>query len=145
MVASGPRGDAARRLHTQTKLVEVEVGPYLVVGRVHGTPTSEPLGALLRRQPWVPLTEATVMYRCGGSDIREEMTALLVNRDRMRSFRAVEGPSVDLLWDKSEEPTDAVPAATAAPEATGSTETPRKVARSNAKKGRAKASTKQPA
>ena len=139
VVASGPRGETARRLHTQTRLVEAEVGPYLVVGRVHGTPTSQPLGVALRRQAWVPLTEATVMYRCGGSDVREEMTTLLVNRDRMRSFRAVEQASLDLLWEKPGAPQDA------ARDATSSTETPRKVARPRAKKARPPASSKPPA
>jgi hypothetical protein len=128
VVASGPRGDAARRLHTQTRLVEVEVGPYLVVGRVHGTPSSEPLVVAQRRQAWVPLTEATVMYRCGGSDVREEMTAILVNRGRMRSFRAVEQASLDLLWGTAGAPK------VVALEVTGSTKTPRKVARPTAKK-----------
>src|ERR1035437_10148031 len=139
VVVSGPRGDIARRLHTRTRLVEVEVGPYLVVGRAHGTPTSEPLGIALRRQAWVPLTEATVMYRCGGSDVREEMATLLVNRDRMRSFRAVEQASLDLLWEKPGAPQDA------ARDATSSTETPRKVARPRAKKARPPASSKPPA
>ena len=138
VVASGPRGETARRLHTQTRLVEAEVGPYLVVGRVHGTPTSQPLGVALRRA-WVPLTEATVMYRCGGGDVREEMTTLLVNRDRMRSFRAVEQASLDLLWEKSGAPKDA------ARDATSSTETPRKAARPRAKKARPPASAKPPA
>jgi len=139
VVASGPRGETARRLHTQTRLVEAEVGPYLVVGRVHGTPTSQPLGVALRRQAWVPLTEATVMYRCGGSDVREEMTTLLVNRDRMRSFRAVEQASLDLLWEKPGAPKNA------ARDATSSTETPRKVTRPRAKKAHPPASPKPPA
>jgi len=139
VVASGPRGETARRLHTQTRLVEAEVGPYLVVGRVHGTPTSQPLGVALRRQAWVPLTEATVMYRCGGSDVREEMTTLLVNRDRMRSFRAVEQASLDLLWEKPGAPKDA------ARDATSSAETPRKVTRPRAKKAHPPASPKPPA
>jgi hypothetical protein len=152
VVANGPRGDTARRLHTQTKLVEVEVGPYLVVGRVHGTPASEPLGAALRRQAWVPLTEVIVMYRCGGGDVREEMTTLLVNRDLMRSFRAVEQVSLDLLrsfraveqvgldlpWEKHGALKDA------ASDATGSTEKPRKAARPRAKKARPPASPKPP-
>ncbi|HEX7544807.1 MAG TPA: hypothetical protein VF361_08385 [Candidatus Limnocylindrales bacterium] len=139
VVANGPRGDTARRLHTLTKLVEVEVGPYLVVGRVHGTPASEPLGAALRRQAWVPLTEVTVMYRCGGSDVREEMTTLLVNRDLMRSFRAVEQASLDLLWEKHGALKDA------ASDATDSTEKPRKAARPRTKKAPPPASPKPPA
>ena len=136
VVASGPRGDIARRLHTRTRLVEVEVGPYLVVGRAHGTPASEPLGIALRRQAWVPLTEATVMYRCGGSDVREEMATLLVNRDRMRSFRAIDQPSLDLRWDKPQAPKDAAPAETP------STATLRKAARPRTKKARPPASSK---
>src|ERR1035437_4832214 len=65
VVVSGPRGDVARRLHTRTTHVEVEVGPYLVEGRVHGTPASEPLADFLRQVAWVPQTEATV--RWGGA------------------------------------------------------------------------------
>jgi hypothetical protein len=89
VVVSGPRGDVARRLHTRTAHVEVEVGPYLVEGRVHGTPASEPFGVFLRHVAWVPLTEATVKYRCGAGDVSEEMATLLVNRQLVSSFRAV--------------------------------------------------------
>ena len=97
VVASGPRGDAARRLSTRTTRVEVEVGPYLVVGRVHGTPTSDPLGWFLRRPAWVPLTEANVVYCRGAHDVSEKVTTLLVNRHHMRSFRAVEA-NLNLAW-----------------------------------------------
>jgi hypothetical protein len=139
VVASGPRGDTARRLNTRTILVEAEVGPYLVVGRVHGTPTSQPLGLALRRQAWVPLTEATVMYRVGADDVREEITTLLVNRHRMRSFRAVEQASLDLLWQKPGAPKNA------ARDAASSTETPRKAARPRGKKAHPPAASKPPA
>jgi len=104
VVASGPRGDTARRLHTQTTRVEVEVGPYRVDGRVHGTSASEPLGWVLRRAAWVPLTEATVMYRRGADDVSEEVATLLVNRQLMRSFRAVEEGSLDLPWEDPRAP-----------------------------------------
>jgi hypothetical protein len=119
VVASGPRGDAARRLHTQTTRVEVEVGPYRIEGRVHGTSTSEPLGWVLRQVAWVRLTEATVMYRCGADDVSEEMATLLVNRHLMRSFRAVEEAGPDLPWEAPRTPK------TAASGAIGSTVPPR--------------------
>ena len=48
VVATGPRGDPARRLNTRTARVEVEVGPYRVVGRVHGPPTADPMARALR-------------------------------------------------------------------------------------------------
>jgi hypothetical protein len=90
VVASGPRGDAARRLNTRTAHVEVEVGPYRVVGRVHGPQTADPFASVLRRAAWVPLTEATVAYSRGGEDVTDSLATLLVNRHFMRSFRVFE-------------------------------------------------------
>ena len=119
VVVSGPRGDVARRLHTRTTHVEVEVGPYLVEGRVHGTPASEPLAVFLRQVAWVPLTEATVKYRCGAGDVSEEIATLLVNRHLVRSFRAVQEAGLDFPWEAPRAPK------TAAPDAIGSTATPR--------------------
>ena len=111
VVVSGPRGDLARRLHTRTTRVEVEVGPYRVEGLVHGTPASEPLGVVLRQVAWVPLTEATVTYRCGANDVTEEMATLLVNRNLMRSFRALKEAGLDLPWEAPRGPKTVAPGA----------------------------------
>lgn len=111
VVASGLRGDVARRLHTRTTRVQVEVGPYWVEGTVHGTPASEPLGLALRRAAWVPLTEATVAYRRGGDEVSEEVETLLVNRHLLRSFKAVEVAGVDLPWEAPRVPKAAPPGA----------------------------------
>ena len=93
VIASGPRGDGTRRLNTRTARVELEVGPYRVVGRVHGPPTADPFASILRRAAWVPLTEATVTYRRGGEDMSDTVATLLVNRHRMHSFRVAEASS----------------------------------------------------
>jgi hypothetical protein len=102
VVASEPRGDRSRRLHTWQTRVVVEVGPYRVHGRVHGRAGSTPLGLSLQRQPWVPLTDATVEYHCGADVVVEEMATLLINREVMRSYRAVEEagvvPPTTLRW-----------------------------------------------
>ena len=102
VVASEPRGDQSRRLHTWTTRIEAEVGPYRVDGRVHGRAGSTPLGLSLQRQPWVPLTDATVKYHCGSDEVIEEVGTLLVNREVMRSYRAVEevgvAPPSALRW-----------------------------------------------
>jgi hypothetical protein len=87
VVATGPRGDLARRLNTRTARVEVEVGPYQIVGRVHGPPTADPFASVLRRAGWIPMTEATVTYVRGGEEVIDKVTTLLVNRHLMRSFR----------------------------------------------------------
>ena len=119
VVVSGPRGDVARRLHTRTTHVEVEAGPYLVEGWVHGTPASEPLAVFLRQVAWVPLTEATVKYRCGAGDVSDEMATLLVNRHLVSSFRAVKEAHLSFPSIAPRTPK------TAARGAIGSTATPR--------------------
>jgi len=80
VVAGGPRGDEARRLHTHTIPVEVDLGPYFVRGSVHGTAASDPLAAVPRRGPWVPLTDAILTYRLGDDLVTEDVATLLVNR-----------------------------------------------------------------
>ncbi len=118
VVATGPRGEPARRLHTVRARVEAELGPYLVVGWVHGTAAAEPLSSALRRGAWVALTEATVVYRLGADDVREEIATLLVNCHLMRSLRALEEVRVALPWEAPRVP-DAAP-----PSAIGSTGAP---------------------
>lgn len=116
VVASGSRGDVARRVRTHTTRVEVDLGPYRVAGLVHGTPASDPLGIALRRASWMPLTDATVVYRRGEDTVGDDVPTLLVNRDLATSIRAVEEPDVVLPW---EAPRAARPAASRAFELTG--------------------------
>ena len=104
VVASGPRGDLGRRLRTHATRVSVNLGPYTVVGLVHGTPASDPLGAAVRRAAWLPITEATVTYQRGPDSVSEEVATLLVNRTRASSFRALEEASVALPWEAEQVP-----------------------------------------
>lgn len=99
VVASGPRGDAARRVRTHATRVEVDLGPYRVVGLVHGTPASDPLGWALRRAAWVPLTDVVVTYRRGADPASDEVPTLLVNRYLARSIRATEESAALLPWE----------------------------------------------
>jgi len=104
VVASGPRGEAARRLRTHAIRVAVDLGPYQVVGLVHGTPASDPLATALRRAAWLPLTDVTITYRRGPDSVSDEVATLLVNRTRASSFRAVEEASVLLPWEEPQMP-----------------------------------------
>jgi len=110
VVASGPGGDPGRRLRTQTTHVEVELGPYHIVGDLHGTPASNPLRTVLRRAAWVPLTGVTIAYRSGAEGAVEVVAALLLNRAMATSFRALDDSGyVALPWERqaAEPPTDA--------------------------------------
>jgi hypothetical protein len=99
VVASGPRGDVARRLRTRATQVVVDLGPYHIVGAIHGTPASDPLSGVLRRAAWVPLTDVTVTYRRGPDSVSDDVATLLVNRNLANSFRAVDEASVVLPWE----------------------------------------------
>jgi len=116
VVASGPRGDVTRRLRTHAKRVVVDLGPYRVVGLVHGTPASDPIASALRRAAWVPLTEATITFNRGSDVITSEVPTLLVNRTLASSFRAVEEESTPLPWETRRTPG---PAASRALDLTG--------------------------
>jgi len=111
VVASGPRGDAARRLRTHATRVVADLGPYQIVGLVHGTPASDPLWAALRRAAWVPLTDATVAYRRGPDSVSDDVATLLVNRNVASSFRPLEEASVVLPWEAARMPQLATPRA----------------------------------
>jgi hypothetical protein len=99
VVASGPRGDVARRVRTHATRVVVDLGPYQIVGLVHGTPASDPLGLALRRATWMPLTDVAVMYRRGEESMSDEVATLLVNRTLATSIRPVDEPDVSLPWE----------------------------------------------
>ena len=109
VVASGPRGDVERRLRTHATRVEVDLGPYRVVGLVHGTPAANPLGSAVRRAAWLPLTDATVTYERDMDPVSEDVETLLVNRMLARSLRALEEPSVAFPWETPREPQPATP------------------------------------
>lgn len=111
VVAAGPRGEPGRRLRTHQRRIEVETGPYLILGSIHGTPASDPLAQALRRAPWVPLTDAIVAYERAGAAVREEIPTLLVNRLVARSLRPVAEASLRLPWESPREPPAAAPPA----------------------------------
>jgi hypothetical protein len=100
VVAVGPRGSAARRLHTHTRNVVVEMGPYEIRGAIHGTAASNPLAGVLRRAPWVPLTDAVISYLLGARTIHHQVDTLLINRALASSIRAAEEePAPYLPWE----------------------------------------------
>jgi hypothetical protein len=102
VLAVEPRGDLARRLRTHATRVVVELGPYHVEGAVHGTPASDPLARALRREAWVPLTDATIRYERAGAPVFEEMPTLLVNRDLATTFKQLdEAAATSLPWESA--------------------------------------------
>ncbi len=99
VVASGARGDPARRIRTRMTRVRVELGPYTVEGTLHALPAADPLGTVLRRPAWLPLTDATIGYAFAREQASDAVETLIVNRELARSVRPVEGEPVSIRWE----------------------------------------------
>src|SRR5690349_5169091 len=79
--AGGPRGDRSLRVPTKTHRVVLRSGRYLVAGLHHSTGGQDPLAALRRRDPMVPLTDAMILFRVGPNIVEEPGGTIVVNRD----------------------------------------------------------------
>jgi hypothetical protein len=99
VVATGIRGDPTRRIRTRTIEVVVELGPYEVIGEIHGAPASNPLVMVVHRPPWVPLTKAQISYRRGTEVVTDERLTLIINRTLARSLHAVDEDAERLMFD----------------------------------------------
>ena len=102
VVATGIRGDPTRRIRTRTIEVIAELGPYEVIGEIHGTPASNPLVMVVRRPPWVPLTKAQISYRRGTELVTDEGLTLIINRPLARSLHAVDEDAERMPFDARE-------------------------------------------
>jgi hypothetical protein len=102
VVATGIRGDPSRRIRTRTIEVVAELGPYEVIGEIHGTPASNPLVMVVRRPPWVPLTKAQISYRRGTEVVTDEGLTLIINRLLARSLHALDEDAERMIFDIQE-------------------------------------------
>ncbi len=78
--AAGPRGEGQRRVHTVRHRLQVQLGPYTVLGHLHVLPGAQPLANLARRAPMVPLSDATIAYLSGGELRMRDVSTLIINR-----------------------------------------------------------------
>ncbi|MGK2851514.1 MAG: hypothetical protein ACSLFN_11450 [Candidatus Limnocylindrales bacterium] len=81
--AAGPRGSPNRRQRTRPHPVAMQLGPYHVRGYLHALPGSDPLLAIRRRKPMVPITDAWVEFVVGGTHQRRQVGTLVVNREQI--------------------------------------------------------------
>jgi hypothetical protein len=88
-VADNARGRASRRVATVHRPAIALVGPYRVVGRVHGPPSTDPI-EVARRRPWIAITDAHVSYTASGATVTVDHDAVLVNPAHLGSLTADE-------------------------------------------------------
>jgi hypothetical protein len=102
---NGRRGDPNRRLRTVQERVAIQVGPFVVTGNLHRSPSAHPLAALSSWSRFVPVTDAVIEIGGNQADpVHEDV--ILVNRERISASKPL-GP----IFFSPEEPLDDQPAA----------------------------------
>ena len=80
VVGTGPRGDEKRRVRLAETRMQLSIGPYIILGRLHAQPGLDPMKSVLQREPMIPLTSATMAYSVAGSVVARDVGTLIVNR-----------------------------------------------------------------
>ncbi len=86
-LASGPRGARARRIPTDERRIQAQIGPYAILGRYHGRVGATTLVSFFDREPMVPLTDATIAYVVDGILEVRDAPVLIINRDLAAWYR----------------------------------------------------------
>jgi hypothetical protein len=80
VIATGPRGSAKQRVSLQTNRLQVCIGPYVILGRLHTKPGIDAVASVLQRDPMIPFTNATIAYEVAGSIVARDVSTVIVNR-----------------------------------------------------------------
>jgi hypothetical protein len=80
VVANGPRGNEKQRLPLETNRLQISIGPYLILGHIHSLPGVDAVSSVLKREPMIPLTNATIAYEVAGAIVARDIPTIIVNR-----------------------------------------------------------------
>ena len=80
VVGTGPRGSERQRIEVEKMRLQLSIGPYLVLGRIHLRPGQDPMQNVLQREPMIPLTDATLAYTVAGAVVAVDVATIIVNR-----------------------------------------------------------------
>ncbi len=80
VIATGPRGSQKQRVSLSTSRLQVSIGPYLILGRLHTKPGVDAVASVLQRDPMIPFTDATIAYEVAGSIVARDISTIIVNR-----------------------------------------------------------------
>ena len=80
VVATGPRGSVDQRIDLTTRRMELQVGPYRILGVLHLPVGMDPEDRVRKRESMVPLTNATIVYGQAGAMVARDVGTVIVNR-----------------------------------------------------------------
>jgi hypothetical protein len=94
--AAGPRGNQDRRHRTRSHPVAMQMGPYHVRGYLHALPGADPVQAIRRRKPMVPLTDAWIEFQSPSGRQRRRVGTVVVNREQIDWIVPAEDDEIEM-------------------------------------------------
>ena len=80
VVGTGPRGNEKQRVPLEEARMQLAIGPYVILGRIHLPPGQDPMRNVLQREPMVPFTNVTMAYNVAGTVVARDVRTIIVNR-----------------------------------------------------------------
>ncbi len=94
VVGTGPRGNEKQRVELEEARMQLSIGPYIILGRLHIPPGQDPMRNVLRREPMVPFTGVTMAYSLGGTVVARDMRTIIINRHLVEWITATDEEAV---------------------------------------------------
>jgi hypothetical protein len=94
VAGTGPRGNEKQRVSLEEARMQLSVGPYLILGRLHVPPGQDPMRNVLRREPMVPFTGVTMAYNLAGTVVARDFRTIIVNRHLVEWITATDEEAV---------------------------------------------------
>ena len=80
VAGTGPRGSEKQRVRLEEARMQLSIGPYIILGRMHLPPGQDPMRNVLQREPMVPFTGVTMAYNMAGTVVARDVRTIIVNR-----------------------------------------------------------------
>jgi hypothetical protein len=78
------------RIRTRASRIQMELGPYLVVGLLHSPTAGDPLLGLNRRKTMIPMTDVSVTFTLAGRQRTVHVDVLIINQNKALSAQHVQ-------------------------------------------------------
>ena len=94
VAATGPRGSEKQRVELEEARMQLSIGPYIILGRLHVPPGQDPMRNVLHREPMIPFTGVTMAYTLAGTVVARDLRTIIVNRHLVEWITATDEEAV---------------------------------------------------
>jgi hypothetical protein len=92
---TGPRGSRSLRVTTVPHRLQVQIGPFNILGRLNAAPGADVFSNLVGGHVMLPLTDATIAYVVGGVLEVRDVSSVIVNRELASWVRTAQAVNAD--------------------------------------------------